>query len=1226
MAVSLLSSLLGVVPWRARGAKETITARGSESAPGERLVRIAATVPGVICSFQRWPDGTARMPYASPAAEDLWGLSPEQLAVSVLPLFERIHPEDAPGFLATIEESARSLEPWHDTFRYEHPLKGERWIEGRSMPQLEPDGSVLWHGFVMDVTDRRTAERAMRESEERFRTLFETTALGVVHQDASGRIIDANPAAERILGLTREELLGRSSVDPRWRTVREDGSPLPGQEHPAMVALRSGRAVPAVTFGVFDPRANQLRWILVDATPVFRPGDGAPWQVFTTFADVTESRRAQRALAESEQKLRLFIENAPAAIAMLNRELRYMAASRRWLTDYRLCLEDVLGRTHYEVFPEIPERWKAIHRRCLSGATESCDEDPFLRADGQLEWVKWEIRPWHLADGTVGGIIIATERITERKRAQEALRASEDFKRSVLDSVAAHIAVLDEHGVIVETNEPWRRFAAGAPGTDEGVNYLEVCEHSRGEGAEDAAAAASGIREVLEGRAPSFSLEYPCPTNSGTRWFSLLATPMGSGRKGVVVAHQDFTERRRAEHAAAIQKEALEMVASGAPMGRTLEVLARSIESREPGLLASILLVADDGARLCHGAAPSLPDAYVAAVDGVGIGEGMGSCGTAAWRREPVFVEDIATDPLWRDFRELALAHGLRACWSTPILDAAGRVLGTFALYYRSPALPSAHHLRLIQIATHAAAIAIVRAREEQALRESEKRFHDIVEASADWVWEVDPQGRYTYASDSVRSALGYSPAEVLGRTPFDFMEPEEEARVRAEFAAIVAARRPFRDLDNLNRHRDGSLRYVQTNGTPILSAAGELLGYRGIDRDVTARVQADLARERLQAQLAQSQKMESVGRLAGGVAHDFNNMLGVILGHAEMAQRRLSAEAAVQRDLLEIAQAARRSAELTRQLLAFARRQPVRLRVLDLNEALAGMLAMLRRLIGEEIELVFRPGPELWKVRIDPSQVDQAIANLVVNARDAIAGVGRIEIETGNVHLEPGDLVDQAGASPGDFVRLTVSDSGCGMDEATLAHVFEPFFTTKAEGKGTGLGLATVYGIVKQNGGLIEVHSSPGGGARFRIFLGRTEAEAEVEAAPLAVSARRGGETVLVVEDEPSLLSIVRETLEAAGYAVLAAGSAEEALGLARAHAGPIHLLLTDVVMPAMNGRQLADALCASRPELRRLFSSGYTADLIAHHGVLDEGVVFLQKPYSARELASRVREALDA
>jgi PAS domain S-box-containing protein len=389
----------------------------------------------------------------------------------------------------------------------------------------------------------------MCEAEARFRGLFEMMAQGVVYQDASGAIVDVNPAAERILGLSRDELLGRTSRDRRWRTVREDGSPFPGEQHPAMLALSRGQSVSDVTMGVFDPRAHTLRWILVSGTPIFRPGEERPHQVFTTFVDISESRRAKQALAESEQKLRLFIENVPARIVMLDREMRYLAASRRWLSDYQLDEAAILGRSHYEVFPEIPERWKAIHRHCLSGATESCDEDPFHRADGRVEWVKWEIRPWRCADGAVGGIIIATELVGERKKAQEALRASEELKRAVLDSVAAQIAVLDERGVIIETNEPWRRFAAenggAAEGTGVGVNYLDVCERSRGEGAEDAAVVADAIRQVLEGRSSRHTLEYSCPTPSQNRRFSLLVTPLGPSRKGVVVAHLESTERER---------------------------------------------------------------------------------------------------------------------------------------------------------------------------------------------------------------------------------------------------------------------------------------------------------------------------------------------------------------------------------------------------------------------------------------------------------------------------------------------------------------------------------------------------------------------------------------------------------------------------------------------------------------------------------------------------------
>ena len=390
-------------------------------------------------------------------------------------------------------------------------------------------------------------------------------------------------------------------------------------------------------------------------------------------------------------------------------------------------------------------------------------------------------------------------------------------------------------------------------------------------------------------------------------------------------------------------------------------------------------------------------------------------------------------------------------------------------------------------------------------------------------------------------------------------------------------------------------------------------------------RREAEKEREHLQSQLLQAQKMESVGRLAGGVAHDFNNMLSVIFGHVEMIAEQLVDNDPIAHDLAEIKMAAGRSADLTRQLLAFARKQTVSPQVLDLNTTVGGMLKMLKRLIGEDVHLSWVPADHLWPVLLDPTQIDQILANLTVNARDAINGVGRVIIETSNTTLDADYCAAHMGLKPGDYVLLSVSDNGCGMDRETRQHIFEPFFTTKEVGRGTGLGLATIYGIVKQNAGYIDVYSEPGRGSTFRIFFPRYQGELAKPQESLVERALLGQETILMVEDEAAILAIGQRMLERLGYTVLTAASPSEAEHLAASHQGTIDLLLSDVIMPEMNGRELAERLAQERPKMAVLFMSGYTANVIAHHGVLDPGVHFIQKPFSKRDLAAKVRQAID-
>jgi signal transduction histidine kinase len=444
---------------------------------------------------------------------------------------------------------------------------------------------------------------------------------------------------------------------------------------------------------------------------------------------------------------------------------------------------------------------------------------------------------------------------------------------------------------------------------------------------------------------------------------------------------------------------------------------------------------------------------------------------------------------------------------------------------------------------------------------------------------------------------------------------------------AAFTAKQPYWAFINRHVHKNGQTLWLETSGLPLIDEKGNLLGYRGVDTNITGRRQIEEEKTELEAQLRQAQRMESVGRLAGGVAHGFNNMLGVILGRTEMALEKVDPAQPLCADLAEIRDAAKRSADLTRQLLTFAHKQIIAPKVLDLNDTVTGMLKMLPRLIGENIQLNWRPGAALWPVKVDPAQVDQILANLCINARDAIAGAGRITIETGNITFDEDYCVVHKEYSSGDYVMLCVSDNGCGMDKATLGNIFDPFFTTKEMDPETGLGLPSVYGAVKQNNGFIKVYSEPGQGTTFRIYLPRHAGKAEqAEVKGSRDQIVRGGEIILLVDDEPALAKMAARMLTGLGYIVLQASTPGEAIRLAGEHAGAIDILLTDVIMPEMNGWDLAQNLLSLYPDLKRLFMSGYTADAIDHHGLLQNEVHFIQKPFSKADLASKIRQVLEA
>jgi PAS domain S-box-containing protein len=488
----------------------------------------------------------------------------------------------------------------------------------------------------------------------------------------------------------------------------------------------------------------------------------------------------------------------------------------------------------------------------------------------------------------------------------------------------------------------------------------------------------------------------------------------------------------------------------------------------------------------------------------------------------------------------------------------------------------------------------------------------------------VDRETRITSWNLGARRLLGRTAEEML-RRPLASLFAEGVADPEGMAIRLLDTRLPDR-LETEFRSADGSSIDVMASGSPLSAADGQLDGHIIVARDITERRRAEVERAELESQFRQAQKMEAVGRLAGGVAHDFNNLLTVIMGRSEFLRQQLPANDPLLRHVDVITQGAQRAAKLTGQLLAFSRRQVLQPKVLDLNGVIGGMAEMLRRLIGENIVLVTLPAPGLGRVMADPSQVEQILMNLAVNAHDAMPSGGRLTLETSNVVNDETYVRQHMGARPGAYVMLAVTDTGTGMSAETQARLFEPFFTTKGPGKGTGLGLATVYGIVKQSGGNIWVYSEPGHGTCFKVYLPRVDEATDAAESPDAAGASpRGHETILLVEDEPDLRELALEILAMHGYVVLEAAEAGEALRLGDGHTGRIDLLLTDVIMPGMSGRELAVQLTARRPGLRVLYMSGYTADAMAKHGVLEPEIMFLQKPYSPAALAHKVREVLD-
>jgi len=789
----------------------------------------------------------------------------------------------------------------------------------------------------------------------------------------------------------------------------------------------------------------------------------------------------------------------------------------------------------------------------------------------------------------------------------------------------------------------------------------------------------------------------------------------------------------------------LELVAAGVPLSQTLDALARTFEAQADGMLASILLV-EDGARVRHAAAPSLAEAWVRAVDGQPIGPNQGSCGTAAFLKQSVIVSDIATDPRWVNYRDAALAVGLRACWSVPIMGPQDAVLGTFALYYSEPRRPTPRLLDLAAHASHLATVAIQHHRHQETILESESRARLIVDNALDANVLMNREGIVTGWNARAAAMFGWSAEEAVGRKlsgliiPERFRAQHEQGleryvetgvgpilnrrlevtalhRAGHEFPVELAVA-PLRRGDQVmfsafieditaSKHAQEALRQsqqhlslvydhvddvlfdlgVEADGFRFLSvnpaftaatglAAEQVVGklvhdvipepslslvlgkyaeavrthktvrwqettsystgtrygdvaitpvYDAQDRPIhlIGSVRDVTEQKRMEGEVRQLQKLEAIGRLSGGIAHDFNNILGVIIGVGNMLLKDVQ-DTDSRSQVEEIVKAGERGANLTRQFLAFGRQQVLQPQVLDLNGVVRNLETMLRRLIRADIALTTTLAPDLWLVQADPGQVEQVVVNLAVNARDAMPNGGQLSIATANVQL------DREFAETGPYAMMAVTDTGHGMDDETKKRVFEPFFTTKEIGKGTGLGLATVYGIITQSGGCITVDSTPGKGTTFTVYLpkgARQGDDAPPERRERRTPMRRGlqGLHVLVVEDESALRRAFERMLVRLQCEVTMVSSGEEALAVAGTKSRPPDVLLTDLILPGMSGRELIESLRAIRPELKVLLMSGYAPNDMAPAAALDAGA-FLQKPFTITELADAIQSLVDA
>jgi PAS domain S-box-containing protein len=1073
-----------------------------------------------------------------------------------------------------------------------------------------------------DTTDRRRAEVQLRQSEEKYRRLAENMSDVVWTTDFNLKTTCISPSVVRLVG---------ESVEAHLRRTVEEKFP------PASLAKMSAIFVEEMELEK-DPDCDRNRSRMIEVEHYRADGSTIRVSIHCSFVrdengtavglqgvtrDITARKAAEESIRHSNDLMRYIIEHTNSGVAIHDRDLRYIYVSQRYLDQYNVVEEDVIGKLHYDVFPDLPQKWRDVHQRALAGEVSSAERDPYLRGDGTVEWTRWECRPWYEASGSIGGIVVYTEVITDQVKAEEALRRSEAYQCAMIAASPLAIIGLTPDGQVRSWNDAAERIFGWAAPEVVG-RYLPIVPEDQ----QDASAALR--RRIMNGESMA-NLELTRQRRDGTPIaINLSTSPIRdpNGRPAaIMLVYEDITERKAAE------KRLNWNIRRNALLSDTAASLLQNDDPQSlvEGLCQNVMEFLDCQAFFNFLQEPQMDKLRLNACAGISdearkqiewLEPGVAVCGCVARDRRRMIFENIldTADPA----TDLVKSYGIQAYVCHPLMIQ-DRLIGTLSFGSRTRSQFRPEEILLMESVSNLVAIAMNRIRVENALRESEEKFRLLVESSPDAIF-VQTEGRFAYLNQAAVRLFGARTAdELIGANVIDRFHADYHKVVQERIRLLNQEQETVPVFEQVYIRIDGSLVNVEVSAVPFHYQGSN--GALVFVRDISDRIERECANEQLQKQLVQAQKMESVGRLAGGVAHDFNNMLGVILGYTELALEKLAPQDPLCHDLQEILAATNRSADITRQLLAFSRQQPISPKVLDLNETVEDLLKMLRRLLGEDIYFSWHPGARSSTVYMDPSQLDQVLVNLCVNARDAIHDVGRISIETGNRSFDHADCHDNPGSMPGDFVLLSVSDNGCGMNAETLERVFEPFFTTKPIGQGTGLGLATVYGIVKQNNGFINVYSELDQGTTFRIYLPRHEAIEEI--APKKdpeVPDARGSETLLLVEDDSTILAMTTMMLERLGYRVLPAGNPEQAIALAGAQTDPIDLLITDVVMPEMNGRELSARLRELYPALNVLFMSGYTADVIAYRGVLEKGENFIQKPFFKKDLAAKVREVLEA
>ncbi len=1028
---------------------------------------------------------------------------------------------------------------------------------------------------------RRQSREALWEGQRLLDTVINSIQEGLLIRDRDYNIIRVNPVTARWYPHAMP-------VEGKKCYEALKGRNRPCEVCPSRQALETGEAVSGVVPRM-GPGGTQVGWVELYVHPLIDRATGKTTGVIEFALDITHRKQMEEDLKKERYFNATILDTLSALVVMLDPEGRILGFNRACEATTGYTFGEVKGRPCWDLLlvPEEAESVKDAFQKMLASNTPFDSTNYWVTKKGDRRLISWSNTVLLDQAGKVEGIIGTGIDITARRQAEEALKESETRYRLLVDQLPA-LVIKGYPDWSVDFLDHKIEAMTGYSKEDFDSRRVKWCDVIH---PEDLEYATKIFVEALKTN-KSYVREHRIKTKSGEeRWVQC---------RGQIICNEegkvdyvsgvtfDITERKNWEETLRKSRASLAEAQRLAHLGNW-----------EWNTATGETLWSDEVYRILGFAPREIPATFQAFLrtvhpdDRRRVGKALGQ---ARYHGKPFGIEHRIVRP-----------DG-----SERFVHAQGEV------YSDEPGKP-ARMLGTIQDITD-------RRRAQEALRESERRYRLLAENVTDVIWTMDLNLRLIYVSPSIRWLTGHTIKE--------YMSLELEGMLPA--ASVELAKKKLKDMLTQEEikpdpsrsaiaemeffRRDGSTVWTEVKASFLRDAKGRPVGVLGITRDITMR-------RKLEEQLRQSQKMEVVGRLAGGVAHDFNNLLTAILGYCELLLSALKAGDPAHQDVAEIKKAGERAALLTRQLLAFSRRQVLQPKSLDLNQVMENLGKMLKRVIGEDIELSIIPGSGLGQVMADPGQIEQVILNLTVNARDAMPQGGRLVIKTSNVDLDEAYAAIHAQVQPGPYVLLSVTDTGCGMDTATQAHIFEPFFTTKEVGKGTGLGLSTVYGIIRQSGGHIWVYSEPGQGTTFKIYLPRLEAGALAPREPQASdSSLQGRETILLVEDDQLVRQIARRILQSHGYTVLEARNGNEALQILKQQRGPIDLMLTDLVMPGLNGRELASRLTSRYPEMKVLFMSGYADNGVMDKNMAGPGLVYIQKPFEAHALARKVRELLDS